>query len=246
MKILVITVAGLSSRFSQSVGYKCLKCIYYTSSVSQSILYRMLSRERFFDKIVIVGGYKFNELKDYLNTYFNSLNDKLVLVENKEYDSYGSGYSLYLGLQAIKGQNCSEVVFAEGDLIVDDKSFEEVCAASKSLITLNSLPIYADKSVALYFDVHKVPHYIYDVCHGALMINEPFISIFNSAQIWKFTQIDILESIIDNLNDAEKASTNLVIINKYFQSIDSGDIDIVQFSQWINCNTVEDFNKGVS
>lgn len=33
MRILLVTVAGLSSRFSQSVGYPCLKCLYHEEKV---------------------------------------------------------------------------------------------------------------------------------------------------------------------------------------------------------------------
>ena len=42
MKVLIITVAGMSTRFSQSVGAPCLKCLYHEGRAKDSLLYRML------------------------------------------------------------------------------------------------------------------------------------------------------------------------------------------------------------
>lgn len=41
MRILLVTVAGLSSRFSQSVGYPCLKCLYHEGESTRTLLYRL-------------------------------------------------------------------------------------------------------------------------------------------------------------------------------------------------------------
>ena len=56
MKVLIITVAGMSTRFSQSVGAPCLKCLYHEGRAKDSLLYRMLHQDGKFDRYVIVGG----------------------------------------------------------------------------------------------------------------------------------------------------------------------------------------------
>ena len=33
VKALIVTVAGMSSRFSESLGRECLKCIYYPNDI---------------------------------------------------------------------------------------------------------------------------------------------------------------------------------------------------------------------
>ena len=52
MKILVITVAGSSTRFSKSIGKDCLKCIYTESDVKDTLLHRLLSINKGYDKFI--------------------------------------------------------------------------------------------------------------------------------------------------------------------------------------------------
>ena len=250
MRVLLLTVAGLSSRFSESVGYSCLKCIYHRQSVRESLLYRMLDRHELFDRIVIVGGFRFHELEEFVNREFAGIMYKLLLVENGHFADYGSGYSFQAGVRALEqdmgGAVCDELVFAEGDLFVDDESFRAVCMSDKSVMTYTAKPIYADKSVAFYLDMNGRPHYIYDTAHGSLRIDEPFKAVFNSGQVWKFSRPEVLRGILDGLGEEELQGTNLVPVNAYFQSIESGEVLLLGFRKWVNCNTVQDFNEMIN
>lgn len=243
MRVLLLTVAGLSSRFSSSVGYPCLKCLYHKNHIRESLLAGMLKRHDFFDRIVVVGGFQYKKLTDTLDHEFGELAYKLQVVENPEFERYGSGYSLYLGLKESSGLEYDELVFAEGDLFVDDESFSAVCASKKNVLTYNRLPIYANKSVVCYFDSNKKPHYIYDTAHGELKIEEPFWSIFNSGQIWKFRNGPLLKFLTDHLTAGERQGTNLVLVNQYFQSVEADEIEVIGLKEWMNCNTVEDFEQ---
>ncbi|MDE6913302.1 MAG: hypothetical protein K2P35_06360, partial [Lachnospiraceae bacterium] len=95
MKILIVTVAGMSSRFSQSLGHSCLKCLYYENHIEDSLLYTMLHQDRTFDYYVIVGGFMYDDLKAAIEEEFKEFGDKILLVKNEHYADYGSGYSLY-------------------------------------------------------------------------------------------------------------------------------------------------------
>ena len=243
MKILILTVAGLSTRFSESIGEPCLKCIFYRNSIKESLLYRMLHQKEAFDKYVIVGGYMFEQLKTTLENDFTEIQDKIILIKNDRYSDFGSGYSLFLGLQAVMDLDFQEIVFAEGDLYVDSDSFQEVCHAVNNVITYNREPRLANKAVAFYYDSEYRIHYIYDTQHSALRIQEPFIGIFNSGQIWKFVQRDRIRDIVETLTEAEYKKTNLVVIQKYFGSLDREQYDMVELKEWINCNTIIDFDK---
>lgn len=152
MKILIVTVAGMSSRFSESLGRPCLKCIYYKESIKESLLYKMLHQNGDFDRYVIVGGFMFDALKVVIEKEFQDFGDKIILVENAHYSDYGSGYSLYLGLAAIQDMDYDEVMFAEGDLFVDTESFKKVCDTPNNVITCNQEAILANKAVAFYYD----------------------------------------------------------------------------------------------
>ncbi len=243
MRALLITVAGLSSRFSKSLGMKCLKCIYYEKNPEESLLHRMVCQNQDFDRYIVVGGFLFEELEDFINCYLSDFQDRIVLVENGAYEEYGSGYSLYLGLREAVRLECDELVFAEGDLYVDSASFRKICDARNNVITMNRESIEADKAVAFYYDGNRGIHYIYDTSHSVLEIREPFLGIYNSGQIWKFHDRERLCSVFRSVREEEWHGTNLVFIQKYFENLDSRSYLAVMLDVWINCNTVDDFRK---
>ena len=53
MKVLIITVAGMSSRFSQSVGKETIKCLYHEETMTESLLYTILSQSSLFDNSLL-------------------------------------------------------------------------------------------------------------------------------------------------------------------------------------------------
>lgn len=243
MKALLITVAGTSSRFRESLGRECLKCIYYENSYEDSLLYRMISRNTEFDCYIIVGGFRYAELEGFVKRYLPEIRDRIVLVENPFYEQYGSGYSLYVGMKEAIRRECDELVFAEGDLYVDRAGFDRVCGVRNNVITYNRDSILASKAVAFYFDERYGIHYIYDTGHSALQIREPFLGIFNSGQIWKFYEKERMSEAFYAIREPEWRDTNLVYIQEYFSRLMSCEYEMIEFSTWINCNTVSDFRK---
>ena len=247
MRVFLTTVAGSATRFSESIGKPTVKCIYNREDPAKTLLNHMLTQASDYDLFVVVGGFLINELEDYINTNLPSeFSEKVMLVNNEQYAEYGSGWSLYLGLDAalkIYGKDITEVLFAEGDLFVDDESFSSVAGTKNSAITINSEAIKANKAVALYYDLENVPHYIYDTAHGQLKIDEPFTAVYNSGQIWKFTDIGLLSDLVLNGDPERFTGTNLVLINEYFQKLakNGETIDIISMKTWINCNTINDF-----
>lgn len=247
MRVFLTTVAGSATRFSESIGKPTVKCIYNREDPAKTLLNHMLTQAKDYDLFVVVGGFLINELEDYINTNLPSeFSEKVMLVNNEQYAEYGSGWSLYLGLDAalkIYGKDINEVLFAEGDLFVDDLSFSSVAGTKNSVITINSEAIKANKAVALYYDLENVPHYIYDTAHGQLKIDEPFTAVYNSGQIWKFTDIELLSNLVLNGDPERFTGTNLVLINEYFQKLakNGETIDIISMKTWINCNTINDF-----
>lgn len=243
MKALLITVAGLSSRFSESLGRECLKCIYFEESYRETLLYRMMHQNTEFDQYIIVGGFRYRELVEYVRRYLGDFGERIVLVENEAYEAYGSGYSLYLGLREAIRRGCDELIFAEGDLYVDNASFTRICNAKGNVITSNREDILAEKAVAFYYNQKHEIHYIYDTSHSALEIKEPFLGIFNSGQIWKFHEKERMVSTFSAISEPDWQGTNLVFIQKYFEGLSDGGYEIIGFETWINCNTISDYKK---
>ncbi|MFR0802137.1 MAG: DUF6564 domain-containing protein [Suilimivivens sp.] len=66
------------------------------------MLYILLERSREFDYFIIVGGYRYRRVmrNNQNGIHFKKFSDdRILLIENPYYSTYGSGYSLYLGLQ---------------------------------------------------------------------------------------------------------------------------------------------------
>lgn len=243
MNIAIITIAGMSSRFNEGIeeNRKVLKCLYTEGSKENTLLYHLLLKCAYADRIILVGGYKFGDLCSF---YENELSDqftKVSLVENEYYASLGSGYSLYLGLQEAFKYNPDEILFVEGDLDIDGESFQKVVAAKNSVLTYTFEPIYTNKAVVLYKDERNLFRYAFNSNHGLLRIDDSFSCILNSGQTWKFTKMDSLKQANEEFLRTDKSDTNLRIIQNY---LDKGmSIDIIPLRRWTNCNTREDYKK---
>lgn len=222
-----------------------IKCLYHEGNLKDSLLCMLLGHFPEIDRYIIVGGYEFELLQNTLEREecFEAFRNRMVIVNNKHFREYGSGYSLYKGLQEALKYDFEEIIFAEGDLYIDRESCKRIYEANKNVLTINTHPILANQSVALYLDLHGGVHYIYDIMHGALEINEPFTAILNSGQVWKFASADITAKAFEKLTDLQWQGTNLVFIEEYFSVLQKEDYEIVCFDEWMNCNTISDFRE---
>lgn len=244
MKVMIITVAGMSTRFSESIGGdSVLKCVYNTGDIKESLLYRMLDKARGIDYYVIIGGYLYNDLKRIIEKDFLSFKDKIILINNKKYKEYGSGYSLYKGIERALEIDFDELIFAEGDLFFDDQSIKRIVQEDSNVISINREPINANKAVVLYQDIKGSIHYLYDTTHEMLRINEPFLAVYNSGQVWKFVDKNRVKDCFLSISEERWKKTNLEFVQAYFECLSEQQYEIVEFKEWINCNTIVDYNR---
>ena len=245
MKSLIITVAGMSSRFNKDTKEDVLKCLYYEDTPDQSLLSLQVYKcFDFVDEIIIVGGYKYEDLEKFIHQKMKDVYQKIKLVYNDHYHDYGSGYSLLKGIGTVS-EKTDDITFIEGDLFFDTESVERIITSQKDVISVNNEPILSNKAVALYFDANNYPHYIYDTSHSCLEIHEPFTAIFNSGQMWKFINPARVREICRFLTTEQKQGTNLEIIQKYFGAYKSSQLDIIRINLWYNCNTVTDYREAI-
>ena len=246
MKIAVITVAGISSRFNEGIleDNKKLKAIYYVDDSKNTLLYHLILKCLYADRIIIVGGYKFDILKNYVLSLGERINSKIDLIKNDHYENLGSGYSLYLGLNQAFAHEPSEVLFVEGDLDIDNESFKAITEVSGNVLTYTYEPIYSNKAVVLYKDAKEHYRYAFNNSHGLLMIADPFSCIFNSGQIWKFTDMKLLKQANHDFYTVARQDTNLRIIQNY---LDAGSmVNLMPLKRWTNCNTRSDYKRIVA
>jgi len=238
-RALVITVAGTSSRFRKSLGKDVLKATYQENSLP-SILETLLTYSKgYFEDIIIVGGYRYQELETYITKQYHAQN--ITLVYNKEYER-GSNESLLCGIKAL-GKKYDQVLFAEGDLVIDEKSFISIVNSNSNVITNTTIPIEAKTSVIYYFNTEHKLNYKYDTEHKSLQIDEPFTSISNSGQIWKFCDFTVLRRVVNSFSEEDIDETNLLTISQYFNSIEYNTIEQIQIQKWFNCNTITDYRQ---
>ena len=247
MKISIITVAGVSSRFNKDIPEedKILKCLFYEEDSQDTLIYQMIRKLDYCDGIIVVGGYKYSDLADYIKEHVPmELQKKISLVYNDHYSDLSSGYSLYLGVkEALDGYNdIDEILFVEGDLDIDNESFNKVVESSRNVLTFNYEPIYSNKAVVLYQNENDEYHYLFNSDHGLLSLDESFKAIFNSGQTWKFNDMELLKIANDNFYENIVEDTNLGIIQKYFDLVENNeDIEIIGLRHWVNCNTRDDY-----
>ena len=243
----IITVAGISSRFNEGIPEedRRLKAIDYEKDKAGTLLYHLLEKCMYVDKIVLVGGYKYDDLKNYCEELPAPMKDKLILTCNGHYADLASGYSLYVGLKEVfdKLDNVEKVLFVEGDLDIDRDSFDRVAEAVTNVLTYSFEPIYAKKAVVLYKNEKDHFKYAFNSSHGLLRIDESFSLILNSGQVWKFTDIEKLKEASEKFYEMERNGTNLRIIQNYIDSCDAKSFQLIGLSRWTNCNTIEDYKK---
>ena len=241
----VITVAGTSSRFSRSLGREVCKPIFSEGPESDSLLFRQLNLLRPYDlaQITVVGGHKFEDLKRFLDRQAADL--PVTLVRNEHYSDYGTCHSLAVGLAALE-EGLEEVLFLEGDLLFDAPSLKRIMNSPRNVVTATRDLIRADLSVAFYLSAEDKLGYIYDSEHKKLELSESFKIMGNSGQVWKFTNAALLREIMTALSTEDRQGTNLIIISRYFNRLLNGDIDFIEFQNWINCNTIEDYRAAMA
>lgn len=245
MKSLIITVAGTANRFNRDTKEKVLKCLYYEDTPDNALLSIQIHKAfALVDEIIVVGGYKYDDLEHFINKNLTDVKSRIKLVFNEHFSDYGSGFSLLKGIEKVS-EKADEIVFIEGDLFFDTESVNKLLTSSKDAITINNEPILSNKAVALYFDADNYPHYIYDTSHSYLEIKEPFTAIYNSGQMWKFKDAARVKDICLNLTPNQQQGTNLEIIQKYFGVCYGSELDIIRINLWYNCNTVADYREAI-
>jgi hypothetical protein len=212
------------------------------------LLYHLLEKCSYADKIILVGGSRFEQIREYISCLPKKMKEKTVLVYNEHYCDLASGYSLYVGLKELFGRftDIEDVLFVEGDLDIDNASFSKVAASSKNVLTYSFEPIFANKAVVLYKNGKNKYRYAFSSSHGLLRIDEPFSVMLNSGQLWKFRDAHLLEQAAEVFYEKEKDGTNLRIIQNYIDLFESSSFDLIGLSHWINCNSREDYRRILS
>lgn len=137
MKSLIITVAGMSSRFNRDTKNDVLKCLYHEGNARLSLLSQQVHKVYgLVDEIIIVGGYRYEDLVTFIRQELKDVNSKIKCIYNDHYHDFGSGYSLLKGIEFVSG-NADEITFIEGDLFFNTESVATIINSPKDVISVN-------------------------------------------------------------------------------------------------------------
>lgn len=243
MKTAIIAVAGVSSRFNENESEPVLKGIYTETDYRKTLLYSILRKCKGYDKVVLVGGYQYEQLEKYVSDCKGEFPFQIQLIYNPYYRELGTGYTLKIGLEQCLREKCSEITVIEGDLFFDEESFDRIKTARRNVATYNDKTIYSNKAVIAYVNQEKKLKYVFSTNHGAVEIKEPFLEIYNSGQIWKFTNTELVEKLLADLPKEAWEGTNLKFIEAYFSKIKEDEREMLPLKIWENCNTRLDYLK---
>ena len=87
MRAAVITVAGISSRFNKGLdeAERCLKAIFHGEGSDRTLLLNQLGQCSYADRIVVVGGYRYDDLRAYVEHEVPiGIRNKISLVYNPQ------------------------------------------------------------------------------------------------------------------------------------------------------------------
>lgn len=250
-KFLLITCAGQATRFKKSGGNTHKSIFSIDGDILKSPLGIMCQYAKFVERTpVIVTGFMANEIDDALLELSSKLGIRICSTYNEHYLDLGSNESLICGLQFIL-QNYDyddyDIIFAEGDLMVDFDTFREIANSQNCVITTNGNSVIdMTKAVVVYQNNRNVYKWAYDSVHNSVSI-EDARWLAESGQIWKFKISDYdLFNIFDGLIAKDHKDTNLNMIYKIFATLSEfSDIDIKTFKQWFNVNTVNDYKLAI-
>ena len=132
----IILAAGMGKRL-KNLTKDNTKCMVKVNGIS--LIERLLTqieKQDSIDRIIIVIGYKGNELKEYISSL--NIDIPITYIENVIFDKTNNIYSLYLAKDYLIQD---DTLLFESDLILEDsiidtliKDFKEIlCSVSKSI-----------------------------------------------------------------------------------------------------------------
>jgi len=138
----IILAAGMGKRLKH-LTENHTKCMVKVNGVT--LIERMLNQldSLGLSKIVIVIGYKGNELKEFIKTL--NINTPIIYVFNHDYEKTNNMYSLYLAREYLIKE---DTLLLESDLIFEDKLLEVLInEAAPNVATVSKFESWMDGSV---------------------------------------------------------------------------------------------------
>lgn len=222
----VILAAGMGTRL-RPITEKVPKCMVQVNNETiienqiKNLLYNGIK------DILVIGGYKFNKLKEHISNISKSIN----LLNNEDYDKTNNMYSLYMAKEFI---NNEEFILLNGDVFFDKNIIKDLMINNYTDLIVCDNDNYIEESMKI------------KVKDGKLLNISKKISSEESygttIDIYKFSSKSTkkLFNIIDKIINKDKNlnSWSEVAIDKLFDYIEFKPLDIDY--KWVEIDNHDD------
>lgn len=250
MKNVVITCAGGSTRFSNSVNAPVHKSIYKAKDQVRCLLEWQIDTalsSKNVNKIIVVVGFQNTQVEDFVkSTYGND--ERIVIVNNELWSTTGSNLSMCLGLLACKNTKADSILCVEGDLyasnfrdLIDTPSTTSFLSTTNGHSTIDSnvdvLGIISKTSTGFQTSFeYSTNHSVFENIN---FYNA--VTLFPSGQMWELATEKINFDIVAKSAEIFPNKTNLEVLQHFSYS----ELPMIPFilTDWINCNTITELIK---
>jgi len=227
----IILAAGMGTRL-QPLTHEIPKCLLKIGS--KSILGHQLIAydNEDIQEIVVVAGYKFNQVNAECEIYNQRLSADISTIQNRDFQTTDNMYSLYIALENYSGP----FVVSNGDVFCSDVIWSEATSGLDTSIAFYDSSIFDEEALQLKLNNGKpcsiLPKGSEDG-HGST------IGIFtlNSRAGYLLYQELNRNIKFDEINSWFEISLSSVLTKAEFDAID------VRNEYWIEIDTVEDLAK---
>lgn len=227
----IILAAGLGSRLSEATKIipKCLIEVNGKTIIENQIE-SLIGKVK---KIIIIGGYKFDTLRKYINNKYPN-NKDIILINNENYESTNNMYSFTLSKKYSKNK---DIILMNGDVFFDKTIIEDLLLSDISNQIVCDDTQYNDESMKITLKESNI-----NSISKTISKEE---SSGCSIDIYKFSKkaTNILFKIIDKdffKKNNFKSWTELAI-NEMFNKIDVKPLYIEK--KWYEIDNMEDLRN---
>ncbi|MBP5477368.1 MAG: aminotransferase class I/II-fold pyridoxal phosphate-dependent enzyme [Paludibacteraceae bacterium] len=175
----IILAAGMGKRLGDLTRYNTKCMIQVGGETLIERLMRQLDTLRL-NRIILVTGYKAQELKDYVKTL--SIRTPVLYVMNDVYDKTNNIYSLYLAKDYMKEQ---DTILLESDIIIEDAVLNKLMKHSyPDLALVDKYESWMDGTVVTIDDENRIQRFI----PNSQFRYEEIPDYYKTVNIYKFSQ----------------------------------------------------------
>lgn len=229
----MILAAGLGSRLAEHTKDKN-KCMVEVNG--KSLIKRQIEalKEAGIEKIIIVCGYKKEELKNYILTEFSDSN--IIFVENNDYNKTNNIYSLYLAREYLVKH---DTILLEGDLIFDYSIIKKIISANQdNIMAVSKYKIGMDGTVVTIKD-----HIVNSICGKNDISYNDLKEYYKTINIYKLSKEFCKKKYVPTL----EKYINEGKINNYYEDVFSELInetqvnaEIFENEKWYEIDNLQD------